>query len=927
MSEPGWLRWDDVLRAERAAIGGRIKEPGDPHYAALCLSGGGIRSAAYCLGVLQALAKARLLGRFHYASTVSGGGYIGAWLQILVSRFGVGGMQRRLADPEVLEVKHLRSYTNWLMPAGWLSMQGWTTAAIYLRNALLNWLMFGPLFLLFALLCVGARSLFFALQPAETIGAGAMLIGIVFLAVGFGGLVWGTAQACTALPSRLIDAAGRPHYWDPPTIRRRILAPSMVWAFCAPFALAPAWPWLSHGWGAWALPGLFVAGSLAGYGVAATARDGGAPSFSQNFLPWCLGSLSGGLVAHLAIRIAAALPPVHLAEAAAVGGPPFLLLGYATVSAVHAGLRGATQERGRPALGGHLASLDVEWMARISAARLRVAVLWFVLSLSVLSGADAIMRDTPLTGMQPAWLGALLAGPVVAWLGKQAFSQFDALISGKTGLVSWDLLLRAGAVVFAAAVLIGSAMVVQNWLAMVQWWISTRGISCSVCGFVWCQGPAMLGSGGVLLLILTAADRWIQTNRFSMHGYYRERLVAAFVGSARPTRETAPATLSGRATALSASEAFSGFTGKTTVAIVDPSGAVQRKVDIDFDAGTLSVDGGAATAFTQTGLPGQLNTALGTFGSASFSSSGQLTLSATGSNGVAVADSATAPTAKAGRGFSAFFGLNDLVTAPTPTNYATGLTTASSANFTGNITLRLTAADGSPIKDVTVNAGSATTLGSLVTSLNSSASGVGLYGSFALDDATGALAFTPAANSGVSLSVPADTTVRGTGGPSISALFGIGDAVRATRTDAFSVRSDIAADPSKLSLARLDPTVAVRTTGLYKSDASGADALAQAGRSTIAFDTAGGFVGGSQTLSNYASNLSSAIANRAASAGTAKDAATTVATQATARRSSAEGVNLDQELVAMTTYQQAYNASARMVQTVRDMYDILLNMV
>ena len=39
-----------------------------------------------------------------------------------------------------------------------------------------------------------------------------------------------------------------------------------------------------------------------------------------------------------------------------------------------------------------------------------------------------------------------------------------------------------------------------------------------------------------------------------------------------------------------------------------------------------------------------------------------------------------------------------------------------------------------------------------------------------------------------------------------------------------------------------------------------------------------------------------------------------------------EGVNLDQELIQLTTYQQAYNASARMIQAVKDMYDTLLNM-
>src|ERR1700736_6707071 len=47
--------------------------------AALCLSGGGIRSASFALGVLQALARHGLLRHFHYLSTVSGGGYIGSW--------------------------------------------------------------------------------------------------------------------------------------------------------------------------------------------------------------------------------------------------------------------------------------------------------------------------------------------------------------------------------------------------------------------------------------------------------------------------------------------------------------------------------------------------------------------------------------------------------------------------------------------------------------------------------------------------------------------------------------------------------------------------------------------------------------------------------------------------------------------------------
>ena len=38
-----------------------------------------------------------------------------------------------------------------------------------------------------------------------------------------------------------------------------------------------------------------------------------------------------------------------------------------------------------------------------------------------------------------------------------------------------------------------------------------------------------------------------------------------------------------------------------------------------------------------------------------------------------------------------------------------------------------------------------------------------------------------------------------------------------------------------------------------------------------------------------------------------------------------EGVSLDQELINLTTYQQAYNASARLLQAVSQLYQALLN--
>ncbi|MEO6036464.1 MAG: hypothetical protein ABIQ35_14525, partial [Verrucomicrobiota bacterium] len=46
----------------------------------LALSGGGIRSATFCLGVTQILARKKLIEQFDYLSTVSGGGYLGSFL-------------------------------------------------------------------------------------------------------------------------------------------------------------------------------------------------------------------------------------------------------------------------------------------------------------------------------------------------------------------------------------------------------------------------------------------------------------------------------------------------------------------------------------------------------------------------------------------------------------------------------------------------------------------------------------------------------------------------------------------------------------------------------------------------------------------------------------------------------------------------------
>lgn len=513
------------------------------------------------------MAAAKQLAGFHYLSTVSGGGYIGAWLQTMIQRHGAAATQDLLANGDPgghdqvpgghgqapaghgqeapAELRRLRGYTNWLTPNGGLSsLDGWTGLAIYLRNVLLNWLVFGPLFLLGALLAVALRTIFFLLQgkpsletALNTAGPGGVpaVVGSLFLLAGLAGLVWGTMGSCKGLPSRRpwigAPGFGIPDYWALLAIERRIVAPSLVWAFCIPPALAPVWGWVLQGpWYArWALPLVFALGSVAGYFAAAITRPAGTAPYWGNLAPWCLASVAGAVMLRAGLLIAQALPPDQAGEIVVIAGPAWLLLGYAVLSAVHAGLRGATGTPWSRHAVDRFSGLDNEWMARVTAMRLRIGLAWSGFAFCALVLSHLLIHRPPYTMLKPVWVAALVAGPLAAWLGKQAFSQVGALLSGKPGVVTWDLLLRAASLAFAAAVLAGSGVLMEDRVGQLQSWLGATG-QCSPVG---CTLMAYLLPAVILAAVLGGADSWIRTNRFSMHGVYRDRLVRAFVGPAR----------------------------------------------------------------------------------------------------------------------------------------------------------------------------------------------------------------------------------------------------------------------------------------------------------------------------------------------------------------------------------------------------------
>ena len=103
----------------------------------LALSGGGIRSAAVCLGAIQALARrGRFLG-IDYLSTVSGGGYIGSCLSAAMSLRGGSSYPFGTDIVDSDAVAHLRNYSNYLMPRGRSGLRNCADAAVIVLRGLL----------------------------------------------------------------------------------------------------------------------------------------------------------------------------------------------------------------------------------------------------------------------------------------------------------------------------------------------------------------------------------------------------------------------------------------------------------------------------------------------------------------------------------------------------------------------------------------------------------------------------------------------------------------------------------------------------------------------------------------------------------------------------------------------------------------------
>ena len=141
----------------------------------LAFSGGGIRSATFNLGVLKALHELGVLKHVDYLSTVSGGGYIGAWWTAWRARWGKE-FPEALPDPnagknskaeemnrEPEEVRHLREFSNFLSPRiGFFESETWNAVMAVLSAVLPAVLLASSVIALAFLVWLGVNSLILA---------------------------------------------------------------------------------------------------------------------------------------------------------------------------------------------------------------------------------------------------------------------------------------------------------------------------------------------------------------------------------------------------------------------------------------------------------------------------------------------------------------------------------------------------------------------------------------------------------------------------------------------------------------------------------------------------------------------------------------------------------------------------------------------
>jgi flagellar hook-associated protein 1 FlgK len=212
-------------------------------------------------------------------------------------------------------------------------------------------------------------------------------------------------------------------------------------------------------------------------------------------------------------------------------------------------------------------------------------------------------------------------------------------------------------------------------------------------------------------------------------------------------------------------------------------------------------------------------------------------------------------------------------------------------------------------------------IGDVIGALNTAMGGTA---AFTLNS-DGSITETPA-NPSDSLDVTSDSTQRGSTGMSFTELFGIGDQEIENFASGVSVNPAIASSPQSLAFAQanIDSTTVAGQSIVGHGDSSGALALQNVGAAQQSFAAAGNIGARTGTLGDYAAAFYQDEALTSQTATSNQTAQDDRLQEAQSRQSQVSGVSLDEELTNLTTYQQAYSASARVLTVVQQLYNTLI---
>jgi hypothetical protein len=511
---------------------------------ALCLSGGGIRSASFCLGVVQGLAKRGLLSRFDYLSTVSGGGYLGSMLAAWMYRApgGARAVERALqpgATREGEPLDTLRRYVRYLAPKqGLFSVDTWTLVATYVRNLSLNALIWLPALALVLLvpMLIGAATdwVHVTIGDTNTLRVAAL--------IGSGISVFAILASIFTL-RRAISGVSGPDAGGPATNRR------VQQALCAAALLLSAATY----WLAFADPDALWRSTM----TTVNERLPPLPVSLATEPPVVLGLLY--VVPHAYLGFAYRSPllvrldhrVLVVIAGAVVGFVTGYLIGWTMTALAHRGAFELSLEGyltvAPPAFLAAVAvgeilfvgavsrfstDFDREWWARAGAASTILCIWWVALCLLAFYGPALLdyLLDHPL-GL-PSYSALVAMGGVVAriLLARETPTARDGQPRPQLRIV--ERAIDVAAALAVAAILIGVAWLATRTLIDLSEFDGIVGIRAPAQDLLYSISDALLLA--VLLgVVVVIASLCVDVNRFSLHGMYRDRLIRTFLGASR----------------------------------------------------------------------------------------------------------------------------------------------------------------------------------------------------------------------------------------------------------------------------------------------------------------------------------------------------------------------------------------------------------